>query len=97
MMNTRAAMLTCDNKLTTILLFEKYGLPTPKTAYVSNENNIKTALDMIGGKFPIILKTLTGTQGVGVIKIESYEGLVDQHFTSDVETRVRSINTKLWP
>jgi hypothetical protein len=31
---------------------------------------------MIGGKFPLILKTLTGTQGVGVIKIESYEGLV---------------------
>ena len=31
---------------------------------------------MIGGKFPFILKTLTGTQGVGVIKIESYEGLV---------------------
>ena len=76
MLNTRAAMLTCDNKLTTALLFEKFGLPTPKTAFVSNENNIKTALDMIGGKFPIILKTLTGTQGVGVIKIESYEGLV---------------------
>jgi ribosomal protein S6--L-glutamate ligase len=76
MINTRAAMLTCDNKLTTALLFEKFGLPTPRTAFVSNENNIKTALDMVGGKFPVILKTLTGTQGVGVIKIESYEGLV---------------------
>jgi len=76
MMNTRAAMLTCDNKLTTALLFEKFGLPTPKTAYISNESNIKTAVDMVGGKFPMILKTLTGTQGVGVIKIESYEGLV---------------------
>ena len=76
MINTRAAMLTCDNKLTTSLLFEKFGLPTPRTAFVSNENNIKTALDKVGGKFPIILKTLTGTQGVGVIKIESYEGLV---------------------
>ena len=76
MINTRAAMLTCDNKLTTALLFEKFGLPTPRTAFVSNENNIKTALDKVGGKFPVILKTLTGTQGVGVIKIESYEGLV---------------------
>ena len=76
MMNTRASMLTCDNKLTTALLFEKFGIPTPRTAFVSNENNIKTALDKVGGKFPIILKTLTGTQGVGVIKIESYEGLV---------------------
>ena len=48
----------------------------PRTAYVSNESNVKTALDKIGGKFPIIMKTLTGTQGVGVIKIESYEGLM---------------------
>jgi len=76
MINTRASMLTCDNKLTSALLFEKFGLPTPKTAFISNENNIKSGVDMIGGKFPIILKTLTGTQGVGVIKIESYEGLV---------------------
>src|SRR6056300_1315209 len=76
MLNTRAAMLTCDNKLTSALLFEKFGIPTPRTAFVSNEKNIKTGLDMIGGKFPIIMKTLTGTQGVGVIKIESYEGLM---------------------
>jgi len=76
MVNTRAAMLTCDNKLTSALLFEKFGIPTPRTAYVSNESNVKTALDKIGGKFPIIMKTLTGTQGVGVIKIESYEGLM---------------------
>ncbi len=76
MLNTRASMLTCDNKLTTALLFEKFGLPTPRTAFISNENNIKSGLDMIGGKFPIILKTLTGTQGVGVIKIDTYEALV---------------------
>jgi len=76
MLNTRAAMLTCDNKLTSALLFEKFGIPTPRTAFVSNEKNIKTGLDMVGGKFPIIMKTLTGTQGVGVIKIESYEGLM---------------------
>ena len=76
MLNTRSAMLTCDNKLTSALLCEKFGIPIPRTAYVSNEKNLKTALDMIGGKFPLILKTLTGTQGIGVIKIESYEGLV---------------------
>jgi glutathione synthase/RimK-type ligase-like ATP-grasp enzyme len=58
MINTRAAMLTCDNKLTTALLFEKFGIPTPKTAFVSNENNIKTALDMVGGKFPVIYKDI---------------------------------------
>ena len=50
---------------------------------------------MIGGKFPIILKTLTGTQGVGVIKIESYEGLVGD-CTSNVETRSRTSNTRIY-
>ena len=53
MLNTRAAMLTCDNKLSSALLFEKFGIPTPRTAFVSNEKNLKTALDMIGGKFPL--------------------------------------------
>ena len=76
MLNTRSAMLTCDNKLTTALLFEKFGIPTPRTAFVSNEKNIDDAVKLVGNKFPIILKTLTGTQGIGVIKIESYEGLV---------------------
>jgi len=76
MLNTRSAMLTCDNKLTTALLFEKFGIPTPRTTFVSNEKNIDDAVKLVGDKFPIILKTLTGTQGIGVIKIESYEGLV---------------------
>ena len=67
MLNTRAAMLTCDNKLTTALLFEKFGIPTPRTAFVSNEKNIEDAVKLVGNKFPIILKTLTGTQGIGVI------------------------------
>ena len=76
MLNTRDAMLTCDNKLTTALLFEKFNVPTPRTAFVSNEKNINSALKLIGEKFPIIVKTLTGTQGIGVIKIESYESLI---------------------
>ena len=47
MINTRSAMLTCDNKLTTALLFEKYGLTYTKKTIVSNENNIKTSLDKV--------------------------------------------------
>jgi len=34
MLNTRSSMLTCDNKLTSALLFEKFNIPTPKTASV---------------------------------------------------------------
>ena len=48
MINTRNAMLTCNNKLTSALLFEKSGIPTPRTAFVSNEKNIDDALKLIG-------------------------------------------------
>ena len=34
-------MLTSSNKLTSALLFEKFNIPTPKTAFVSNEKNIR--------------------------------------------------------
>ena len=69
-------MQTCNNKLTTALLFEKFGIPTPRTAFVSNEKNIDDAMKLIGNKFPVVLKTLTGTQGIGVVKVDSYESLV---------------------
>ena len=76
MINTKNSMLTCNNKMTSALLFEKFNIPTPRTAFVSNEKNIDDAIEMIGGKFPIVLKTLTGTQGIGVVKVDSYESLV---------------------
>jgi ribosomal protein S6--L-glutamate ligase len=76
MLNTRSAMLTCDNKLTSALLFEKFNIPTPKTAFISNEKNLDNALKLVGNKFPVIVKTLTGTQGIGVVKVDSYDSLV---------------------
>ena len=57
MLNTRSSMLTCDNKLTSALLFEKFNIPTPKTAFISNEKNIDSAIKIIGNKFPMIVKT----------------------------------------
>jgi len=76
MLNTRTAMMTCDNKLTSALLFEKFNIPTPKTAFISNEKNLNNALKLVGNKFPVIVKTLTGTQGIGVVKVDSYDSLV---------------------
>lgn len=76
MINTREAMLTADNKLSTTILFEQYGIPQPKTSFVSNEKQIESALEKIGGKFPVVIKTLTGTQGIGISIVESLESLV---------------------
>ena len=94
MMNTRASMLTCDNKLTTALLFEKFGLPMPKTAFISNENNIKSGLDMIGGNFPSFKDTNRNTRRRSNQnrKLRRPCG----NCTSNVETRRRTSNTRIY-
>ena len=76
MINTREAMLTADNKLSTTILFEQFGIPQPKTAFVSNEKQIESAFKKIGGKFPVVIKTLTGTQGIGISIVDSLESLI---------------------
>lgn len=75
MVNERGGMELCANKLETAIALKKHGLPHPKTAYVANEENIESAVKEIGGKFPVICKTLTGAEGIGVSKIESMESL----------------------
>ena len=73
--NSAESMKFCQNKLATALSFERNGIPSPRTAFVNNEDSIDIALEKIGGQFPVIVKTLTGAEGIGVSKVESYESL----------------------
>lgn len=73
--NGAESMKFCQNKLATALTFERHGIPSPRTAFVNNEESIDLAVKKIGGKFPVIVKTLTGAEGIGVSKVESYESL----------------------
>ncbi len=75
MINERGGMELCANKLETAIALKKHELPHPRTAFVVNEENIESAVKEVGGKFPIICKTLTGAEGIGVSKIESMESL----------------------
>ena len=76
MVNNREAMIYCDNKLMSHMMFERENIRTPRTAYVANEYSIPKAVEAIGGKFPVIIKTITGTQGIGVTKATDYDTLV---------------------
>lgn len=76
MINDRDGMLACDNKMSAYTVFERSNIPTPRTALVNNEKSIADAHERIGGKFPVIIKTLTGTQGIGVSKVESMESMI---------------------
>jgi ribosomal protein S6--L-glutamate ligase len=73
--NERKAMELCANKLYSAIQLDSYRIPTPRTAFVANLSSLDDALDKIGNKFPVIVKTLTGAEGVGVSIVESYESL----------------------
>jgi len=76
MINDRDGMLTCDNKMSSYTAFERSNIPTPRTSLVNNDKSIVDAHERIGGKFPVIIKTLTGTQGIGVSKVDSMESMM---------------------
>jgi gamma-F420-2:alpha-L-glutamate ligase len=73
--NSSNAIDLCENKYITAQKLIASDLPTPRTALIPNENAIESALKEVGGQFPIILKTLSGSQGIGVSIIDSMGSL----------------------
>ena len=76
MVNERGGMDLCANKLQTAIALKRHEIPHPRTAFVADAESIPDALKQIGGKFPVIVKTLTGAEGIGVSIIESEKSLV---------------------
>jgi len=70
--NTLQSIEICENKFITSQVLEEAGLPVPKYAIVPSEESLDSALEAIGGKFPIVMKLLAGTQGIGVSIVDSY-------------------------
>jgi ribosomal protein S6--L-glutamate ligase len=76
MVNDLESMLLCDNKMATAIQLASHNVVIPKTSIVNNRKSIDDAHKHIGGKFPTIIKTLTGTQGLGVAKVNDMESMV---------------------
>lgn len=76
MLNTSKAMRTAANKVETQILLNDAGIRTPKTAVFTDVEQLDAALKSIGDKFPVIIKTLFGAQGIGVIRIDSKPSLI---------------------
>lgn len=74
-LNTGASMRTASNKIETQIILNNEGIKTPKSALFINEEQLDKALESIGGKFPVIVKTIFGTHGVGVIRADSSASL----------------------
>ena len=74
--NSPRSVLLCEDKLDTVQKLQEKGIPTPKTALISSEDDIENAINKIGGKYPIVVKTLSGTKGIGVFQIDSKASLI---------------------
>ena len=62
--------------LTSPLHFQRAGLPVPRTVYCSNGDRglMKRFVEQLGG-FPIVLKLLGGSSGIGVMRADSLPAL----------------------
>ena len=73
--NNRTTISICADKYRSYVRLKDFRLNQPKTVLIPNEENIEVALKELDTKFPIILKTLRGSKGVGVLFIESERAL----------------------
>ena len=74
--NSRQTISTCADKYRTALRLSDVGLRQPKTVLVSDPDNIQKDFEKLDTDFPIILKTLRGSKGVGVLFVESEKSLM---------------------
>ena len=75
MVNSRQTVAISSDKYRTYLKLQDFGLTQPKTVLIPDVNGIDKAVEILDKKFPIILKTLEGSKGVGVLFIESERSL----------------------
>ena len=61
----------CVDKWHTYQELKKHNLTQPKTELVTHKEDAPAALKRLGADYPVILKTITGTHGIGVILVES--------------------------
>ena len=61
----------CVNKWFTYQTLKKHNIRQPKTELITHPEDGPAALKRLGTKYPVIIKTITGTHGIGVILVES--------------------------
>ena len=75
--NSRNTISICADKYRSYLKLKDFNLTQPNTVLIPDdeEETIKSSLEKLNTKFPIILKTLRGSKGVGVLFVESERAL----------------------
>jgi len=82
------ALVRSRDKLRSLQLLARAGVGLPKTVFTNFSKNVSHIVDSVGGA-PLVLKLLEGTQGLGVILVDSKNsaGSVLEAFNG-LETRI---------
>ena len=75
LVNPRTTINMCADKYRTALRLADYGLTQPKTKLINDPSKVNDLVSEAGIKFPLIMKTLRGSKGVGVLFVDSEKGL----------------------
>jgi ribosomal protein S6--L-glutamate ligase len=79
------------DKLRSLQILSKHGVDMPKTIFASNASSAKDVIALSGGA-PLVLKILEGTQGVGVVLVDSdkaAKSVLDAFYGMDVNLLVQ--------
>ncbi|MDD2450155.1 MAG: 30S ribosomal protein S6--L-glutamate ligase [Sulfurimonas sp.] len=85
------AVARSRDKLRSLQILSKQGVDMPKTIFASNKSSAKDVIALSGGA-PLILKILEGTQGVGVVLVDSEKAaksVLDAFYGMDVNLLVQ--------
>jgi len=89
MVNSRVCLERAVDKYRTYLRIKDFGLEQPKTVLCPSPELIEKSFENLDTKFPIILKTLRGSKGVGVLFVEterSLNSLIQTLYKMDSQT-----------
>ena len=85
------AIARSRDKLRSLQVLSKNDVDMPKTVFASNESSAKDVIALSGGT-PLVLKILEGTQGVGVVLVDSEKAaksVLDAFYGMDVNLLVQ--------
>jgi ribosomal protein S6--L-glutamate ligase len=69
-LNTSLSVSRSRDKLYTMQLLSKHGIPLPVTGFANKPGDISDMIGMVGGA-PVVMKLVEGTQGMGVVLAET--------------------------
>lgn len=73
--NSRRAFEICKNKFTTTSILSANNILCPRSVLLDSIADLDYALELVGNKFPVVLKTLEGAEGIGISILDSYASL----------------------